>query len=212
MTSSPASSTAADWRVSGTYFEACNCDAICPCRRQGGQKLTSGSTYGVCDFALSWRIVDGHRGEVPLAGHTVVMAGSYSDSEAGKPWRVCLYIDEAASSDQFTALEEIFLGRAGGTSLRNFAARIVEVYEVRRASISLEHARRRWFIRAADYVAVRSVTPVPSELAVTCGIPGHDQPGEEVQTETMCVDDGALRWEVHGRCGFASDFDYRSDR
>src|SRR5207247_8878790 len=24
-------------RVVGTYFEACNCEAICPCRRQGGQ-------------------------------------------------------------------------------------------------------------------------------------------------------------------------------
>ena len=44
----------ADWRVAGSYFEACNCEAICPCRRQGGQKLTTGSTYGVCDFALSW--------------------------------------------------------------------------------------------------------------------------------------------------------------
>jgi hypothetical protein len=212
MTSSPAFSIAADWRVSGTYFEACNCDAICPCRRQGGQKLTSGSTYGVCDFALSWRIVDGQRGGVPLAGRTVVMAGSYSDNEAGKPWRVCLYIDEAASDDQYTALEEIFLGRAGGTSLRNFAARIGEVYAVRRAGISLEHTRGRWFIRAADYVVVRSATPVPSALAVTCGIPGHDRPGEEVQTEIMRVEDGALRWDVHGRCGFASDFDYRSDR
>jgi hypothetical protein len=166
----------------------------------------------VCDFALSWKIVNGQRGGVPLAGRTVVMAGSYSDGEAGKPWRVCLYVDEAASDDQYTALQEIFLGGAGGTSLRNFAARIGEVYTVRRASISLEHTPRRWFIRADDYVVVRSSMPVPSELAVTCGIPGHDQPGEEVQTEIMRVEDGALRWEVHGRCGFASDFDYRSDR
>jgi hypothetical protein len=212
MTSSPAFSNAVDWRISGTYFEACNCDAICPCRRQGGKKLRSGSSYGVCDFALSWRVVEGECGRVPLAGRSVVMAGSYSDDEAGKPWRVCLYIDEAATDDQYAALTGIFLGRNGGTSLRNFAARIGEVYAVRRASISLDHTPRRWFIRAADYVVVQGATPVPSELPVTCGIPGHDQPGEEVQTEGMRVEDGALRWDVHGRCGFASGFDYRSDR
>ena len=201
----------ADWRVAGTYFEACNCEAICPCRRQGGQKLTTGSTYGVCDFALSWRIVEGERGLVPLSGLSVVVAGSYSDQEPGKPWRVCLYIDEAATDDQHTALTEIFLGQAGGTALRNYAAAIREVHAVRRARISLEHAPRRWFMRAGDYVIVRGGAPVPSDLAVSCGIPGHDHPGDELQTEVMRVEDGALHWEVHGRCGFASDFDYRSD-
>ena len=201
----------ADWRVSGTYFEACNCDAICPCRRQGGQKLTTGSTYGVCEFALSWRIVEGGRGPVTLSGLSVVLAGSYSDAEAGKPWRVCLYIDENASADQHAALADIFLGRAGGTSLRNYAAAIGDVYAVRRATISLVHAPRRWFMRAGDFVVVRGGTPVPSALAVSCGIPGHDHPGDELQTDSMRVEDAPLRWEVEGRCGFASDFDYRSD-
>jgi hypothetical protein len=202
----------ADWRVSGTYFEACNCEAICPCRRQGGQKLTTGSSYGVCDFALSWRIVEGERGLVPLPGLSVVLAGSYADREAGKPWRVCLYVDETATDDQHAALTEIFLGQAGGTTLRNYAAAIGEVYAVRRARISLDHAPRRWFMRAGDHVVVRGGTLVPSDLAVSCGIPGHDHPGDELKTEVMRVNDGALRWEVHGRCGFAADFDYRSDR
>ena len=125
-----------DWRLSGTYFEACSCDAICPCRRQGGRKpTTTGSTYGNCDFALSWRILDGERGAVSLSGLSVVMVGSYFDNEIGKPWRVCLYIDEAATEAQHLALTAIFLGRAGGTSLRNYAARIGEVYAVKRARI-----------------------------------------------------------------------------
>ncbi len=201
----------ADWRVSGTYFEACNCEAICPCRRQGGKKLTTGSSYSVCDFALSWRIVDGARGRVPLSGLSVVLAGSYSDSEPGKPWRVCLYIDETATDEQHSALQEIYLGKAGGTTIRNYAAAIGEVYAVRRARILLEHAPRRWFIRAGDYVVVRGGTVVPSSLPVSCGIPGHDHPGDELRTDVMNVNDGALRWEVSGRCGFATDFDYRSD-
>ena len=27
----------APWRISGSYLEACNCQAICPCRRIGGR-------------------------------------------------------------------------------------------------------------------------------------------------------------------------------
>jgi hypothetical protein len=202
----------ADWRVKGTYFEACNCDAICPCRRQGGLKLTTGSTYGVCEFALSWQIVDGNCGGIPLVGRAVVLAGSYSDQEVGKPWRVCLYVDDEATEEQYAALTEIFLGRAGGTALSNYAAAIGEVYAVRRARISLEHAPSRWFMRAGDYVVVRGSTKVPSDLAVSCGIPGHDHPGDELRTDIMRVADGALQWEVQGRCGFATDFDYRSNK
>jgi hypothetical protein len=100
----------ADWRVAGTYFEARNCEAICPCRRQGGLKLTTGSTYGICDFALSWRIVEGEHGDFTLSGLSVVLAGTYSDHDAGMPWRVCLYLDEAGTDDQHAALTSVFLG------------------------------------------------------------------------------------------------------
>jgi hypothetical protein len=58
---------------------------------------------------------------------------------------------------------------------------------------------------------VKAGTLVPSNLPVSCGIPGHDHPGDEVRADLMSVNDGALLWEVSGRCGFATDFDYRSD-
>ena len=199
------------WRVTGSYFEACNCDAICPCRRQGGLKLTTGSTYGVCDFALSWRIATGQHGALDLSNLSVVLAGSYHDDEVGKPWRVCLYVDERATPEQHEALANVFLGRLGGTPLRNFAKSIGDVYAVRRASIELEHRPGRWFMRASDYVTVTATRPVSFDLAVTCGIPGHDQPGEELEAERMRVTDDVLQWDVSGRCGFASHFDYASD-
>src|SRR4051794_17836991 len=49
---------AMSWWIRGTYFESCNCDAICPCRRidgGGGGR----STHGVCMGVLSWLIEDG---------------------------------------------------------------------------------------------------------------------------------------------------------
>ena len=200
-----------DWRVAGSYFEACNCDAICPCRRQGGLKLTTGSTYGVCDFALSWHVERGHAGALDLSGFDVVLAGSYRDDEAGKPWRVCLYADERASLAQREALAEIFLGRRGGTAFANYAKAIKEVYAIRAAAIAFDHRPARWFMRAGNHVEVKATRAVEGQNAVTCGIPGHDRPGVEVVADVMRVDDGALRFEVHGRCGFATDFDYAAN-
>jgi hypothetical protein len=197
-----------DWRVKGSYFEACNCEAICPCRWQGGRRLATASSYGVCDFALSWRILDGHDGDHDLTGLCVVMAGSYDD---GQPWHVSLYVDERADAAQHDALTSIFLGRAGGTVLRNFAKRIGEVYAVRRAKIEVDHTPRRWLMRAGNYVEVRAQEVVASDAPVTCGIPGHDRTGEELRAEILRVNDAPLSFEVRGRCGFEADFDYSSD-
>jgi len=198
------------WRVSGTYFEVCSCEAICPCRMQGGKRMATGSTYGDCDFALSWHILNGTFAGIDISDRFVIMAGTYSDSELNRPWRVILYIDERCSDEQFATLSNIFLGRAGGTAFRNFGSRIGATYIVRRAAIELDHRPRRWFMRASTWLEVRARRDFPSELAVTCGIPGHDQPGSELIADVFRVDDAPLDTALYGRCGFQSQFDYSS--
>lgn len=199
-----------DWRVSGRYFEACSCEVVCPCRRVDGRS-GGRSTYGVCQFALGWSVDSGTADDLDLSGFEVVMAGSYDDDEPGSPWRVVLYVDERASTQQQRALEAIFLGRAGGTTLTNFAAAIHEVLAVRQARISIDHSRGGRRIRASDYVEVVEREPFVTDVGVSCGIPGHDHPGEEIHADVLTVRDDVLEFEVRGRCGFASRYDYRSD-
>ena len=202
--------TLEQWRLSGSYFEACNCVAVCPCRSQGGRK-GGRSTFGVCDFALSWRILEGRAASLELSGLGVVLAGSYNDDEPESPWHIALYLDERADDEQRYALTEIFLGRAGGTTLGNFARLIGEVYAVRPARIELDHGPNGQRINAEGYVTVHGVEPVDSVESITCGIPGHDHPGQEWRTDLQWVADPPLAWEVRGRCGFATNFDYSSD-
>ena len=66
-------------------------------------------------------------------------------------------------------------------------------------------------IRHPNVVAVRGATPVESPLAISCDIPGHDRPGEELRTERMQVNDSPLIWGVEARCGFATSFAYHSE-
>ena len=205
------------WRVSGSYFEVCNCEAPCPCRRLGGRPGRR-SSYDTCDFALSWMIKDGHFGATALSGLRVAIAGRFDNTEPARvglpqmrpPWRVILYVDEQANPEQRQALEDIFLGRAGGTSAGNYAAKIAEVYAVRPARIELDHTPGRERLRIGELVDAATAKPYVTADPISCGIPGHDHPGRELVASHMRVSDGALQWMVEGRCGFATDFDYRA--
>jgi hypothetical protein len=200
------------WRLSGTYLESCNCDAICPCRTIGGRK-GGRSTHGVCLGALSWRIEDGHAGELDLSGLNVVLASRYDDDEPGSPWDFNLYLDERADERQRQVLKRIFAGRLGGTPLKQFpwAFKESNLLAVRAVPIEIEHTPGRGWFRAGGQVSVRIRAPVADPEVVTCVIPGHHQAGREVQAETLAVDDPPLDFELTDCCGYESNFAYSSD-
>jgi hypothetical protein len=199
------------WSVEGTYFEACSCLPICPCRQVGGRD-GGRSTFGVCDFALSWWIKRGFSGEVDLTDRKVVMVGSYNDDEPGSPWTVALLIDDEANLAQQAALADIFLGRVGGTPSRNYSPAIQAVADVSTAVVRLDHNRRHWRIWVEGRVDVAADEEVHSDEPVACGIPGLDQPGQEVRATTLRAAVEPLVWEWSDRCGFATNFAYRADR
>ena len=201
------------WHLAGTYLEACNCEAICPCRRIGGRS-GGRSTYGECLGALSWAIEEGAAGELDLSGLGVALASRYHDDEPGSPWTHVLYIDERASAEQAAALEAIYTGARGGTPMTQFpwAYKASDLVAVRSVPMEIEHSPRRGWFRAGTYVTVRVGDPVPDQEPVTCVIPGHHQPGEEVISELIEVEDGPLSFELSGRCGYQSRFEYSSEQ
>jgi len=200
------------WRVRGSYFEACNCEAICPCRSVGGQP-GGASTYGECFGSLSWHVQEGHWNGTDLSDLRVVMSLRYFDEvQPSTPWEVVLYVDERATSAQQDALAEIFLGRAGGTVADLYGPAIGEVHAVRRARITVEHVAAKKRIDVVGYVNVESLGAVSAPGDVQCGIPGFDHPGTELAGRVLQSRDPALRWEIRGKrhASFTSDFDYGS--
>jgi hypothetical protein len=200
-----------DWRVRGSYFEGCNCEAICPCRSIRGAP-GGASTFGECFGALSWHVLDGHADGVDLSDRLVVMTLRYFDRvQPSTRWEVVLYLDDGADDAQAMALADIFLGRAGGTVAAQYGRAIGTVHAVRRARITVEHVAPRKRINVAGYITVEAERLASEPGEVACGIPGLDRPGTELENDIARSDDPALRWEVRGRgASFASDFDYRS--
>jgi hypothetical protein len=199
------------WEVAGTYLEACNCEAICPCRRIGGRP-GGRSTHGICLGALSWKIGVGQADGLDLGGLGVVLASRYSDDERGSPWSYLLYVDARGDEAQRQALAEIFSGRRGGTALEQFPWALKPAFPlgIRAATIEIDHEPGRGWFRAGGEVSVRVREPVPDQEPVTCVIPGHHRTGREVVAELLEVDAGPLAFELRGVCGYESTFAYSS--
>jgi hypothetical protein len=200
-----------EWALSGTYLEACNCEVICPCRRIGG-RAGGRSTYGTCEGALSWAVLDGRAGDLDLSGLGAVLVLSYDDDEPGSPWTYFLYVDERGSERQRATLALILTGQLGGTAKRQFPWAFKESHLLgwRAAPIEIEHTPQRGWFRAGEQVTLRVGDPVADQEPVTCVIPGHHRSGVELHADLLRVEEGPLRFKVTGRCAYRATFSYSS--
>jgi len=197
------------WQISGSYFESCNCDPICPCRRIDGES-GGRSTHGICTGVLSWLIEEGTVDDTEISPQPVALALRYSDDEQGSPWTWVLYLDSGAQEPERDALEAVFTGRLGGDAESHFpwAWKASELVAVRPVEIEVDHIERRQRLRIRDHVTVRIRDRYPGPETVTCVIPGHDRTGEELLTDELVVEDGPLEFEWRGVTGYGSSFDY----
>jgi hypothetical protein len=84
------------------------------------------------------------------------------------------------------------------------------VHAVKSASIELDHTRVHERIKVRPYLNVRTREAVQHDFTVTCSIPGHNHPGQEIRAEVFRYRDAPFDWEIRGKCGFSSDFAYAS--
>ena len=159
---------------------------------------------------LSWLITEGRVDDVDLSGLPVALAIRYHDDEAGSPWTWILYLDDQASEEQSAALEGIYTGRLGGDADTHFpwAWKASELVGVRRVNIEVDHTRRRQWLRIRDRVSLRIRGAYPGDETVTCVIPGHETPGEELIADQLVVEDGPISLSYQGNCAYGSTFAY----
>jgi len=207
----PSESRFLPWRISGSYFESCNCEAICPCRTVGGRP-GGRSTYGVCFGALSWLVEDGRAGETDLGGLAAALVLRYDDDEPGSPWRFLVHVDARDDELQREALASILLGRLGGDDILRlpWVRKESELLDGVVSAISIGEHEGEHVLRVGNAVSLRASRPVPAQERVSCVIPGHHEPGTELYADELRVDDGPFSWELADNCAFVSAFDYRS--
>jgi hypothetical protein len=200
------------YSVSGSYFESCNCDPICPCRMTDGIPGAR-STYGVCFGALAWRVEEGRVGDVDVSGLAAALVIRYDDDEPGSPWTIVLHVDADGNESQRAALTDVFLGRLGGprVGVLPWVRKARQLVAVRPSTIKLVPDGDGYRLDVGERVRLRATQPFASDAVVRCGIPGYHEPGRELVSEEFTVRDDPFAWELSGNCAFASRFAYASE-
>lgn len=194
------------WNVSGTYFETCNCEAACPC------VFLSPPTEGDCTAVVGWHIDEGHLDGVDLTGLNVGLAVYSGGHMATTPWRVALYVDDRASTEQAEALGAIFSGASGGHPAV-LAGHIGEVMGMTTTPISFDADTSTLSFRLGELAEVQ-MTAIEGQGGDQITISGHPlavAPGNAViaaRSDVFRYTDHGYEWELSGRNGFFSPFQY----
>jgi hypothetical protein len=199
---------AESWKVSGTYFEACNCAAACPC------VFLSAPTEGDCTVVIAWHIDKGNFGKVPLDGlNAALMAHSPGHMMQSK-WKVALYLDGRASAEQQKAMGGIFSGQAGG-HLAALGPLIGEVLGVKPVAIEYSENGKQRSLRIPKIaeIEIEALQGQGGALVTVSNHPFTPVPGRPAVVSTskrMKYSDHGMSLDISGKNGFYSPFAYQS--
>ena len=195
-----------NWTISGSYFEACNCEAICPCI------VLSPPTTGDCTLLIGWHIDSGNRNGVDLSALNVALAVHSPGRMIDVQWRVALYLDERATEEQAGALGQIFGGQAGG----HFAVigqHIGEVAGVSNVPIEYKAEGKSRSLKVGNVAAmdVEAIAGAGGAEVKISGNPLGIVPGGPMvgaRSGKLSYHDHGMDWEISGKNGFFSPFKY----
>ena len=144
------------WRISGSYFETCSCDVICPCTAS----LSFGATQDYCRVVLVFHVKDGDVEGVDVGGLTVAAIAETPKVMTDGNWRLGVFIDSAASDEQAEKLGGVFSGALGGP-IEALGPLIGENLGVERAPIEVREEGTMHSVRIGDAVEFEIEDIVP---------------------------------------------------
>ena len=196
------------WRIEGTYFESCSCDAVCPCTWSA---LTAKATLDRCRALLAYHIADGEIDGVDVSGLTFALFLDTPPVMSEGNWRVGVFLDDSASDEQASKLGEVLSGQAGGPPAM-LGPLISEMLGVERVPIEYSEDGRVHSVRIGDsaeltvedFVAGGNDEPVkltnvfhPSNTTLSVA------PATAARLSTFGID-----WGRPGESGFSAPFSW----
>jgi hypothetical protein len=191
------------WKLSGTYFETCSCEVICPCTAS----LSNGATYDRCNVTLVFHVVDGDVEGTDVSGLTVAAIADSPKVMSEGNWRLGVFIDDAASDEQAQKLGAVFGGELGGP-MQALGPLVSENLGVERAPIEVSEDGLRHSVKVGDAIdfEVEDIVPFGVETGEPARLTGIFHPaGSELtisRATRSSIDAFGIRYE--GKSGFSS--------
>jgi hypothetical protein len=197
---------AIEWKLKGSYFETCNCEAACPCNFLGPP------TEGTCTALAGWHIDEGAFAGTRLDGLNVALVAHSPGHMLHTKWKVALYLDDRANQAQSEALAQIYSGKAGGL-MEQLSGFIGEVAGVRNVPITFKSEGRKRSLRVGDLALadIEAIDGAGGGDTVIHNPPLNLAPGEPLvvaRSKRYRVADYGMSVEVSNRNGFYAPFTY----
>jgi hypothetical protein len=161
------------WRISGSYFETCSCEVICPCTAS----LSFGATNDYCRVVLVFTVKDGEVEGVDVGGLTVAAVAETPKVMTDGNWRIGVFIDSSASDEQAEKLGGVFSGALGGP-MEALGPLIGENLGVERAPIEVREEGTMHAVRIGDAVdfEIEDIVPFGVETGQPAQLAGIFHP------------------------------------
>jgi hypothetical protein len=151
------------YSMRGTFYEACDCNTICPCWT--GDSPDGGECTGV----FAWDVEAGSIDGVDVAGLRAVSVSTHTGLRDEARQRVMIFVDDRATRQQADALAAVFTGSVGGP-LQELADLLGELIGVERAPIVLRREGRLTTLTIDRRILVEGTTSEgPSGSVMTLG-------------------------------------------
>jgi len=137
------------WKLVGTFYENCSCDAICPCTWSNLAHRATRDDY--CRFAMAFEVEDGQIEGVDVSGRSFVMVGDTPPNMADGNWRLGVIVDDGADEEQVGRIGQVLSGELGGPPAA-LGPLLGEFLGIEQGPISIESDGKRHHIRVGDLV------------------------------------------------------------
>jgi hypothetical protein len=196
------------WNLRGSYAETCSCELMCPCNLT----FDHGATYDFCRASLAFNFRVGQVDDTDVRGRKVVTIIDTPKVMTDGNWRLGMFVDDAATDEQFDKLVQVFGGQLGGP-MAMLAPLVGEVVGVQRAAIELSDDGLRHSVRVDDVIdfEVEDIVPFGVETGEPVRFAGMFHPvGSDLtmaEARRSRIDAFGIRYE--GKTGLSTaDFSW----
>jgi hypothetical protein len=191
------------WNLSGSYFETCSCDVICPCTAS----LTLGATKDRCNVVLVFNVKSGEVEGTDVSGLTVAAVADTPKVMSEGNWRLGVVIDADASDEQAEKLGGVFSGALGGP-MEALGPLVGEDLGVERQPIEVREEGLTHSVKIGDQIdfEIEDIVPFGVESGEPAKITGIFHPvGSELTVSRATRSSvNAFGIQYEGKAGFSS--------
>ena len=191
------------WKLTGTYFETCSCDVVCPCTAS----LSLGADLDYCRVTLVFNVTEGDIEGTDVGGLTVAAIADTPKVMTDGNWRLGVFIDSAASDEQAEKLGAVFSGQLGGP-MEALGPLVGENLGVERAPIEVREDGLRYSVKIGDSIdfEIEDVVSFGVETGEPARITGifHPAGSELTISKATRSNISAFGVEYEGRAGFSN--------